>query len=249
MPTTIEPTGVEPKPQLVTPPQAEPELFSAEIEMEGKSLNLFPLILILGLMVVVGGTIFYFVKGARDVLTEPLATASVNKIIGSQAAATIRFSTGTIVSSVNEKPLDPHYKLLGKAGIVVSKPKGANALIVNLTPAGEKVLSDINDVQKNKNADGTTSYVVPLAVRTLVSIDKVTMIKPHLAQVDYTWKWTPNRLGKEFEASGSLVQSFSTWDRATLIKSYGVDFYGAPPARASVVLLEANDGSWKPYTE
>jgi hypothetical protein len=249
MPTTIEPKAIEPGPQLVTPPQAEPELFAAEIAMEGKSLNLFPLILIFGLMVVVGGTIFYFVKGARDVLTVPVATTSVNKIIDSQAAATIRFSTGTVVSSVNEKPLDPHYKLLTKAGVVVSKPKGANALIVNLTPAGEKVLSDINDVQKNKNGDGTTSYLVPLAVRTLVSIDKVTMVKPHLAQVDYTWKWTPNRLGKEFEASGSLVQSFSTWDRATLIKSYGVDFYSAAPARASVVLLEANDGTWKPYTE
>jgi hypothetical protein len=249
MPTTIEPKAIEPEPQLVTPPRAEPELFSAEIAMEGKSLNLFPLILILGLMVVVGGTIFYLVKGARDVLTAPVATTSVNKIIDSQGAATIRFSTGTVVSSVNEKPLDPHYKLLSKAGVVVSKPKGANALIVNLTPAGEKLLSDINDVQKNKNADGTTTYVVPLAVRTLVSVDKITMIKPHLAQVDYTWKWTANRLGREFEASGSLVQSFSTWDRATLIKSYGVDFYGAAPARASVVVLEANDGTWKPYTE
>jgi hypothetical protein len=249
MPTTIEPKAIEPEPQLVTPPRAEPELFSAEIAMEGKSLNLFPLILILGLMVVVGGTIFYLVKGARDVLTAPVATTSVNKIIDSQGAATIRFSTGTVVSSVNEKPLDPHYKLLSKAGVVVSKPKGANALIVNLTPAGEKLLSDINDVQKNKNADGTTTYVVPLAVRTLVSVDKITMIKPHLAQVDYTWKWTANSLGREFEASGSLVQSFSTWDRATLIKSYGVDFYGAAPARASVVVLEANDGTWKPYTE
>jgi hypothetical protein len=82
-----------------------------------------------------------------------------------------------------------------------------------------------------------------------VSIDKVTMIKPHLAQVDYSWKWAPNRLGQEFEASGSLVQSFNTWDRATLIKSYGVDFYGAAPAKASVVLIEGDNGTWKPYTE
>ncbi len=248
MPTTIEPKAIEPGPQLATPPQDGPELFAAEIEMEGKSLNLFPLMLILGLMVVVGGTIFYFVKGARDVLTVPVATTSLNKIIDSQPAATIHFTTGTVVSSVNEKPLDPHYKLLSKAGVVVFKPKGANAL-VNLTPTGEKLLGDLNQVQKNKNADGTTSYLVPLAVRTLVSVDKITMVKPHLAQVDYTWKWTPNRLGQQFEASGSLVQSFSTWDRATLIKSYGVNFYGAPPARASVVLLEANDGTWKPYTE
>jgi hypothetical protein len=249
MPTVTEPKGNEPKLQLATPPSAEPELFAAEIAMEGKSLNLFPVILILGLVVVVGGTIFYFVKGARDVLTVPVATATVNKILDSQAAATIRFSTGTVVSNVNEKPLDPHYKLLSKAGILVTKAKGANSLIVNLTSSGEKVLGDINNVQKNKNADGTTTYLVPLAVRKLVSVDKVTMIKPHLAQVEYTWKWAPNRLGQEFEASGSLVQSFSTWDRATLIKSYGVDFYSAAPAKASVTLLEGDNGTWKRYTE
>jgi len=45
------------------------------------------------------------------------------------------------------------------------------------------------------------------------------------------------------------VKSFSSWDRATLIKSYGVDFYSAPPTKASAVLMEANDGTWKPYTE
>jgi hypothetical protein len=249
MPTLTEPKGNEPKPQLVTPPSAEPELFAAEIAMEGKSLNLFPLILILGLVVVVGGTIFYFVKGARDVLTTPDATDSVTRIINSLGSPTVPFSTGTVVSSVNEKPLDPHYKLLSKAGILVTKAKGGNALIVNLTPSGEKILGDIHDVKKKRNADGNTTYLVPLAVRELVSIDKITMIKPHLAQVNYTWKWSPNRLGEEFEASGSLVQSFSTWDRATLIKSYGVDFYGAAPTRASIVLLEANDGTWKPYTE
>ncbi len=75
------------------------------------------------------------------------------------------------------------------------------------------------------------------------------MIKPHLAEVDYTWKWEPNRLGKEFDASGSLVQSFTTWDRATLIKSYGVDFYGSAPAKASIILVEGNNGAWKPYVE
>jgi hypothetical protein len=249
MPTVTEPKGNEPKLHLATPPSAEPELFAAEIAMEGKGLNFFPILLILGLVAVVGGTIVYFVKGVRDVLTVPVATTTVSQIVSAQHAATIRFSTGTVVSSVNEKPLDPHYKLLSKAGVVVTKAKGGSGLIVNLTSAGEKLLGDINNVKKNKNADGTTTYLVPLAVRKLVSIDKVTMIKPHLAQVDYTWEWDANRLGREFEASGSLVQTFSTWDRATLIKSYGVDFYSAPPAKASVVLLEGDNGTWKTYTE
>ncbi len=55
------------------------------------------------------------------------------------------------------------------------------------------------------------------------------MIKPHLARVDYTWKWTPNRLGKDFDASSDLVHNFNTWERGTLIKNYGVDFYSAAP--------------------
>ncbi len=28
--------------------------------------------------------------------------------------------------------------------------------------------------------------------------------------MNYTWKWEPNRLGKDFDASGNLVQSFTT---------------------------------------
>ena len=249
MPTVIEPKAEEPKPQLVTPRANEPELFAAEIEMESKSSNFFPVLLISGLIFVVGGTIFYFVKGARDVLTTPVATTTVNQILEARGPATVRFSAGTVVSSINEKPLDPHYKLLAKAGVIATKPKGANALIVTVTGPGENLLGGINGVQKQKNPDGTTTYLVPLATRKLVSVDKVTMIKPHLAQVDYTWKWEPNRLGEQFDASGSLVQSFSTWDRATLIKSYGVDFYDAAPAKASLVLMEANNGTWKPYVE
>lgn len=248
MPTVIESKGGEPKPQLV-PADNEPQLFAAEIEMEKQSSNFLPLLLIVGLIVVVGGTIYYFVKGSRDVLTAPQASAAVRQILRSQAPANIRFSAGTVVASINEKPFDPHYKLLAKTGVIATKPKGANSLIVSVTGPGEKLLADINGVEKQKNADGVTAYMVPLADRTLVSIDKVTMIKPHLAQVDYTWKWEPNRLGREFDASGALVQTFSTWDRATLIKSYGVDFYSAPPTKASIVLVEGDNGSWKRYTE
>ncbi len=247
MPTVIEPKSEESKPQLVPPVSNEPELFAAEIAME-KEHNFFPLILIFGLVLVLGGTIYYFVKTARDVLSVPAATATVNQIMKSQGPATIRFTTGNLTSSVNEKPQDPHYKLLAKAGIVTTKAKGATE-IVTLTDAGEKLLGTIEGVQKTKNADGTTTYLVPLATRQLVSVDKITMVKPHLAQLDYTWKWLPNRLGKDFEASGSLVQSFSTWDRATLIKTYGVDFYNAPPTKTSIVLSEGNNNTWKPYTE
>ncbi|HME32813.1 MAG TPA: hypothetical protein VKG65_08695 [Terriglobales bacterium] len=248
MPTVIEPkVNEDAKSQPVTPATKERELFAAEVEMESKTSNLLPLVLILALVFVVGGTIVYFVKGARDVLTVPVATTAINQILQAQGPSTVRFSTGTVVSSINEKPLDPHYKLLAKAGIVTTKPKGYNSLIVVLNPAGEKLFSQITGVQKSTNPDKTVTYLVPLAERKLVEVNKVTMIKPHLAQVEYTWKWEPNRLGKEFDASGSLAKSFATWDRATLIKSYGVDFYSAAPTKASIVLMETKDGNWKPY--
>jgi len=252
MPTIIEPkTENESKPQTVSAPANEPELFAAEIAMEKKGGNMVPLLFIAGLIIVVGGTIYYFVKGARDVLTVPVATTTVSDILKTQGPATIHFATGTVEPSINERPQDPHYKLLTKAGIVTTAPKAkdSTALIVTMTGPGETVLGNINGVEKSKNADGTTSYTVPLAVRQLVSIDKVTMIKPHLAQVQYTWKWDANRLGREFDASGSLVKSFSSWDRTTLIKSYGVDFYSADPTKASIVLMEGDNGGWKPFTE
>src|SRR5271157_1645162 len=249
MPTVIEPNVKEDvKTQPVTPVTKEPELFAAEVEMENKTSNLLPLALILALILVVGGTIIYVVKGAREVLTVPAATTAINQILRAQGPSTVRFSTGTVVASMNEKPLDPHYKLLAKIGIVTTKPKGYNSLIVVLNPAGEKLLSQITGVQKSTNPDKTVTYLVPLAERKLVEVNKVTMIKPHLAQVEYTWKWAPNRLGKEFDASGSLVKSFASWERATLIKSYGADFFNAPPTKTSIVLMEKNDGSWKPYT-
>ena len=38
-----------------------------------------------------------------------------------------------------------------------------------MTPAGEKVLGEIKGVDKGKNSDGNTAYVVPLAERKIVA--------------------------------------------------------------------------------
>ena len=249
MPTMSDPEVKEPKPQLVTSETKGPELFAAEIEMERKSSNLFPILFVAALILVVGGTIYYFVKGAKQVLTQPAATAAVNTILHGQGAATIRFSTGLIVASVDEKPTDPHYKLLTKAGILATKQKSWNSIVSQLTPAGQKVLDGISGVEKTTNADKTVTYQVPLAQRQLVAIDNIEMIRPHLARVTYSWKWDANRLGQEFDASSDLVKGFNTWDRGTLIRSYGVDFYGAAPTKVTLVLMEGKDGSWKPYVE
>jgi len=246
MATVIEPkTSEETKPQAETPVQPEPELFAAEIEMEGRSSNFVPLLFIVGLIVIVGGTIYYFVKGAKDVLTVPAATASITQILQAQGPATVTFNTGSV-----DKPLPPHYELLTKAGVVtVNNPKTATTAIVAITSPGETLLGNINGVQKDKTLTGATKYQVPLATRKLVSVDSVKMLKPHLAQVEYTWQWAPNRLGQEFDASGALVKSFSTWDRSTLIKSYGADFYSGAPTKSSIVLQEGDNDVWKPYTE
>jgi len=116
MPTVMEPKVNEDEKSQPVTPSTEPELFAAEIEMENKSSGFLPLVFIFGLVLVVGGAIFYFVKGARDVLTVPVATTAINKILDAQGPATVRFSTGTVVSSLNEKPMDPHYKLLARPG-------------------------------------------------------------------------------------------------------------------------------------
>src|SRR5579875_426888 len=248
MATVSEPKNEkEPKPQLVPPARTEPELFAAEIEMEKKSHNFLPMLLALALVALIAGTIYYVWKTAHDVLSPAVATTSISDILKTQAPATVTFSTGVVEPNGGQQ--DPEYRLLSKAGVVTTKPKskGGTALIVALTKPGEDLLSNITGVKKVKNSDNTTTYTVPLAERKLLSIDKITTVKPRVAQVAYTWKWAPNSLGEKFDAAGSLVQSFNSWDRATLIKSYGVDFYSGAPTKASIVLMETDEGVWEPY--
>jgi hypothetical protein len=249
MATVSEPKSEkEPKPQLVPPASSEPELFAAEIEMERKSHNFLPVLLALVLAALIAGVIYYVWKTAHNVLLPAEATTSISNILKTQAPATVTFSTGVV--HPNGGPQDPAYKLLSKAGVVVTKgKKGAATLTVTLTGPGENLLNNITGVKKVKDSDNTTTYTVRLAERKLLSIDKITMVKPRVAQVAYTWKWEPNRLGKDFDAAGSLVQSFSNWDRQTLIQSYGVDFYNAAPSKAGIVLMQEDNGTWTRYRD
>ena len=138
MATVVDPEVKQPENSPNSPDLQEPELFAAEVEMERKSSSLGVFIMVAALLGVVGGTIFYFVKTSREVLTVPVATASVHEIMKNQAGGKLDFSVGTVVSSVNEKPNDPHYKLLVKAGILTVKQKSYNTIIATLTPAGRK---------------------------------------------------------------------------------------------------------------
>jgi hypothetical protein len=169
-------------------------------------------------------------------------------VLKSEGPATAHFHAGLVMPSVDEKPRDPHYRLLEKAGVVKTAKTSGGGTMVTLTPLGERMAASIPGFKKWKNTDGTTSYAFPLAERQLVEVSKVTMNGVNDALVEYTWKWVPNQLGDDFDAAGSLVKSFNTWDRATLIEKYGADFFHADPKRANVNLARRDKG-WRVATE
>jgi hypothetical protein len=71
------------------------------------------------------------------------------------------------------------------------------------------------------------------------------MINPERAIIDFTWKWEPNKLGNLFDASGSMVKSFNTWDRATLIQKYGANFYHGDPTSVRLTVVKDEKLGWQ----
>jgi len=224
------------------------EIFEAEVKMEKQS-SVLPLLLLLSLMAAVLGVVAYVVLEirARQPLSTKEAGSVVESILKAQGPAVIHFHGGLVMPSVDEKPRDPHYRLLEKAGVVKTAKAAGGGTMVTLTPVGER-LASIPGFKKWKNADRTTSYAIPLAERQLVEISSITMTGVNDAAVQYTWKWVPNQLGDDLDAAGKLVKRFNTWDRATLIEKYGADFYHGDPTRASVNLVRTDKG-WKVATE
>ena len=218
-------------------------MFEAEVEMEERS-SILPLILLLCLAAVLVGVVGYVVYQVRETkdLNAQQATPLVTASLDSQGPAMIHFHAGYVKPSVDEKTRDPHYRLLEKAGIITLANSKDGSIRVEITPAGEKVITGIPGFRKDKNVDGTWSYYIPLATRQLVDISKVTMSGVNSATVDYTWKWVPNRLGDSFDAAGPLVKAFNTWDRSTLIDKYGADFYHGTPTRASLIVNRTEKG-------
>ena len=100
-------------------------MFEQELELERKNSTIVPLLLILALAGVIIGTAGYWFVQSKKVLTQQDATTVVTAILKAQGPAALRFHTGAVKPSINEKPRDPHYKLLEKAGMLkVSKVKG-----------------------------------------------------------------------------------------------------------------------------
>lgn len=224
-------------------------MFEQEVEMEKRQSSVVPLLLIVALTVGIVAVAAYYIIESRKVLTMPEATNLSLQVIQSQGPATLGFHTGMVHESVNERTHDPHYRLLEKIGLLkFGKAKGW-VTPISLTPKGETLLSQISGVQKTKETDGTEAYVIPLAERKLVAVSRVDMTSAGRATVEFTWQWQTNALGESFEASGPTVQSFNTWDRATLIQKYGANFYHQGPTKAAFVAVKTDKNGWQLATE
>jgi hypothetical protein len=220
-------------------------MFEAEVAMERRS-SFLPMLLLVCLVAAIGGMVAYVVLQvkAKTPLSAQEASGIVTAALQGPGPAVIHFRSGLVVSSVAEKPGDPNYRLLEKAGIVklAKAPRGAE--FISVTPGGERLVSAIPGFKKWKEADGTFTYQVPLAQRQLVNVSAVNMVGVNNAVVDYTWKWVPNQMGDLFDAGGPLVKGFNLWDRQTLINKYEADFYHATPTKSTLALARTDQG-WK----
>lgn len=222
-------------------------MFEAEVELEKKS-SFGPLLLVIALLATILALIAYVFMQSRQHLAPAEAAQVVSSLLHAQGPATVQFHGGMVVASVNDRPTDPHYRLLDKAGLVKIGKQQGRATPIMVSAVAQKEFQAIPEFKRWKDKDGTDVYFVPLAERKLVTISSVTMKSPAVAQVEYTWKWEPNKIGEMFDASGSLVKSFNTWDRATLIQKYGANFYHAEPTAASITLVRGDKG-WQVATE
>jgi len=218
-------------------------MFEQEIEMEKRESSVIPLLMIVGLIVSIVGIAVYYLLENRKVLSVPEAAPIVISALDAQGPAILNFRTGIIKASVNEKTHDPHYRLLEKAGFIKIGKDVDYKTPVALTPKGEAFLAELSGVQKSQDEkDKTDLYTIPVAQRRLVEITKITMQSPSRAQVEYTWRWETNKMGELLDASGPMVKSFNTWDRATLIQKYGANFYGEGPTRVVLAMVKGDKG-------
>lgn len=227
-------------------------MFEQELEMEKQESSVVPLLLISALILTIVGVAGYYLVQNRKVVTLQEATQVAASALKDQGPATLRFHTGLVKSSVDDNPQGPHYRLLEKAGLVkLGKAQGAYGTItpVALTPAGLELLKRIDGVQRSTEKDGTELYVVPAAERRLLSVSNIKMLSPISATINITWDWKTNVLGELLDAGGSMVKSFNTWDRATLIQKYGANFYHAAPTQVTLALAKSDSGVWQIATE
>src|SRR5512146_207748 len=219
-------------------------MFEEELELEKQEGGGFGPVIVIVLMVglIVGGIGYVIWQGTRTLKPEE-ATKVLTAALQQQKPSSVRFQTGHLKYSNSVDSLtDPQYKLLEKLGIITTKTQKDGSMDVALTADGEKRISAFPELNKKDDKDGTVLYVVPLAKRALVKVGKINKLGPSSAEVEYAWKWQPNDLGKDFDATGPAVQAFGTYERSVLIQKYGADFYTAKPQDVSVKLVKLSDG-------
>jgi hypothetical protein len=219
-------------------------MFEAELEMEEREHSIIPLLLIIAVMLTIVGGVIFFVLQMHRQITPQQATPAVAAWLEQQSPAALHFRSGLVKSSVDEKPDDPHYRLLAKLGFLHLKILRDRSADVVLTPKGKEQLEAIPGYQATDTPDKTVAYEVPLARKQLVQVSRVTMQGAKAAVVEYTWKWATTPLGDLFDASNPTFKSFPTWDRAVLIDKYGVNYYHSDPIDARVRIVEI-DGKWR----
>jgi hypothetical protein len=220
-------------------------MFEQEVEMEQRQSSVVPLLLIILMIVAFVGVAAYYVVQNRKVLPVTEASNLIESSLKKDGPVMIQFRTGMVIGSVADRPHDPNYRLLEKAGLVkVGKDKG-RATPISLTPAGSQLLTEIAGVSQAKDSkDGTEIYTVPVAERALVGTPKVTMTGTGRATADFTWGWAPTKMGDLLDASGPLVKGFNTWDRGTLIDKYSAKFYHGTPTKATMS-FSMGDKGWQ----
>ena len=224
-------------------------MFEQEVEMEQRQSSVVPLLLIILMIVAFVGVAAYYVMLNRKVLPANEASNLITESLKKDGPVTIEFRTGMVIASVAERPHGPSYQLLEKAGILnVGKDKG-RATPVTLTGEGRRLLEQLPGVSKTKDSkDGTEIYVVPVAERVLSGTPKITMTGTGRGTAEFTWAWSPNKVGEFLDASGPLVKSFNTWDRGTLIDKFSAKFYHGDPTKAKMSFVLGDKG-WEIATE
>jgi hypothetical protein len=131
-------------------------MFEQELEMEQRQSSVVPLLLIIAMILAFVGVAAYYIVQNQRVLPTAVAGNLIAASLKKDGPVTIQIRTGNVVGSVQDRPHDPNYRLLEKAGLIkIGKDRGRVTPII-LTPAGQRLLAEIPGVSQDNDAkDGT----------------------------------------------------------------------------------------------
>src|SRR5712664_3520255 len=93
-------------------------MFEQEIEMEQRQSSVVPLLLIIAMILAFVGVAHYYVVQNKRVLPAAEASGLIAQSLRADGPATIRFATGRVATTVQDRPYDAKYRFLEKAGPV-----------------------------------------------------------------------------------------------------------------------------------